>query len=93
MLKEQLKELFNTALREDYKYIAVQIEMEGFKKPEIIINRVKQNGEDKLKYYDKVYDENLIHKFSKEKIQIIECVYGDSMSEIGEKLGEERIWR
>ena len=56
---QNLENCFNTAKRLGYNYVAVKVDMQGFEKPEIIINS-SENFEEKLDYYKKAYDENLI---------------------------------
>ena len=61
--------------------------MQGFEKPEIIINS-KENFEEKLEYYRKAYDENLILR-SFNGIRIIGFTYGDTFENIEEDLVDE----
>lgn len=79
-----LEKCFYQASLEDKKYVAVLIEMEGFPKPEIIVNQ-NENIDSKFEYYSKTYDENLNHKLAK-GIKIIGFTYGDSLEEIEEAL-------
>lgn len=81
---ESLRNCFETAKKYEYKYIAVKIAMQGFKKPEIIINQF-ENFDKKLDYYEKAYDNNLILK-SFNGIRIIGFVYGNTFEEIEDKL-------
>ena len=77
---DKLKECFETAIKYDANYIGVKIQMQGFDKPEIIINE-SANFETKLAYYMKAYDENLILKtFS--GIKIIGFTEAESFGEI-----------
>lgn len=78
---------FETAKRLNYKYVAVKIDMQGFAKPEIIINR-KENFDDKLEYYLKAYDENLVLK-ANNGIRIIGFMYSDTFEDIEEDLSYE----
>lgn len=52
---------FNGAKENNAKYVAVKIEMQGFEKPEIIINK-KENFDTKLEYYKKAYNDDLTLK-------------------------------
>jgi len=61
-------------------YVGVLIEMEGFEKPEVIINSY-ENFDKKLEYYLATYNENLIHNHAK-GIKIIGFTYGDDFGEI-----------
>lgn len=67
-----------------YNYFAVVVCMQDFEDDEIIINTNANSG-DKLAYYQKVYDENLFHKFS-DGIRIIGFAYGDTLNEIETEL-------
>lgn len=49
---------FEAAKQQKSKYVAVKIYMEGFEKPEIIINSI-ENFDKKLEYYKNAYDEDL----------------------------------
>lgn len=71
---------FEVAKAKRAGYIGVLIEMEGFEKPEVIINSYA-NFDKKLEYYTSSYDENLNHKFAK-GIKIVGFTYGESFSEI-----------
>jgi hypothetical protein len=80
MNMHNLESVFQEAKNAHAKYVGVLIEMEGFEKPEVIINSY-ENFDSKLEYYQKAYDENLNHKFSK-GIRIIGCSFGNSFQEI-----------
>ena len=77
---QDLREAFELALKEDYPYIAVEIEMPGFTENEIIINR-KGNFESKLKYYESAYDEELNHKHAT-GIKIVDYDFADFVDEL-----------
>lgn len=84
-----LEKCFYEASQLGKKYIGVKIEMQGFEKPEVIINE-SVNFDSKFSYYKKAYNEDLTLKtFS--GIKIIAFAFGDSFAEIEEKLfvGEE----
>ena len=85
-----LEMCFKRAIEYKAEYVAVKIEMEGFSSPEIIINPI-ENAEDKLKYYQNVYDENLNHKHAK-GIRIVNFTYGYSFEEIQIDLTEDYEW-
>lgn len=59
--KEQLIRFFENAIENKHKFIGVKIKIQGFVEPEIVINP-RENFENKLKYYRKSYDENLVLK-------------------------------
>lgn len=79
--------LFDSAKELEVKYIGVAVDTEGLEKPEVIITPI-ENFDKKLEFYKKTYDNDLNHKFSKDKIRIIEFVYGDDFAEIEKLLNE-----
>jgi hypothetical protein len=80
LTKKDLEEVFTKAKKDDYEFIGVKIEMQGFEMPEIIINP-KQNFDTKLAYYTNAYNDDLTLK-TFNGIRIIDCACGDSYSEI-----------
>lgn len=62
------------------KYIAVKIQMQGFAKPEVIINET-DNFKTKLEYYKKAYNMDLTLK-AFNGIKIVGFVFGDSYNDI-----------
>lgn len=82
-----LENSFNLAKEGNFKYIGVLISMEGFEKPELIINR-KENFDTKLAYYKKAYNNDLTLKtFS--GIKIIDFAYGNNLDTITLLLNKE----
>lgn len=79
-----LKEVFETAKKRNRNYVGVQIEMQGFPKPEVIINEYN-NFDAKLEYYMKAYNDDLILK-TFNGIRIIGFGSGDTYQEIQELL-------
>ena len=77
---KNLEVCFYTAIEKSMKYVAVKIQMQGFEKPEIIINQ-KENFDTKLAYYKKAYNKDLTLK-AFNGIKIIGFTYGDSYNEI-----------
>jgi hypothetical protein len=77
---ENLEKCFQEAINQERKYVAVKIEMQGFEKPEIIINR-RENFQTKLAYYKKAYNENLTLK-TFNGIKIVGFTYGDYFDDI-----------
>ncbi|EJW14103.1 hypothetical protein M5X00_26225 [Paenibacillus alvei] len=63
----KFEQAIHTADFNNYRFFGILVEMEGFPKPEVIINE-QENFQDKLEYYLQTYDENLHHKFAKVKI-------------------------
>ena len=75
-----LEDCFYEAINLRAKFIAVKIKMEGFSKPEIIINQT-ENFESKLNYYKKSYSNDLkLRSFS--GIEIIDFCYGNTFCSI-----------
>ena len=75
LTRENLINNFTGARVDESQYVGVLIEMEGFDKPEVIINSY-ENFDKKLAYYIDAYDENLNHKHAK-GIKIIGFTHGD----------------
>lgn len=81
---ENLEKCFYEAGKQDKKYVGVKIQMQGFLKPEIIINE-NENFDSKLDYYKKAYNEDLTLK-TFNGIRIVGFTYGDSFKDIEEDL-------
>lgn len=77
---KNLEKCFYEASKQDKKYVGVLISMEGFPRPEIIINK-NENFDAKFAYYKKAYTEELVLK-TFNGIKIIGFTYGDSFSEL-----------
>lgn len=84
LTKSMLNQMFKFAYALESKYVAVRISI-GLNKAEIIINPY-ENINDKLAYYNNVYDEDLRHKYAEEDIRIIAFAHGESLAEIESKL-------
>lgn len=83
---DKLEELVKEAKKQNIRFLAVKIEMEGFESPEVIINPIL-NFDKKLEYYKKVYDDELNHKHAS-GIKIVDFVVGNSCEEIYKKLNK-----
>ena len=81
---ENLEKCFYEASKQDKKYVGVKIQMQGFSKPEIIINE-NENFDSKFDYYKKAYNEDLTLK-TFNGIRIVGFTYGDSFKDIEEDL-------
>lgn len=81
---KNLEKCIITAKERGFQFIGVKIQMEGFEKPEVIINQT-ENFDTKLAYYKKAYNEDLTLK-SFNGIRIIGFTYGDDFMEIEEDL-------
>jgi hypothetical protein len=75
-----LERCFSVAKETNQKFIGVLIQMEGFEKPELIINE-KKIFESKLAYYKKAYNEDLTLK-SFNGIKIIGYAFGTSLDDV-----------
>lgn len=77
---QELIEIFKDAKEFKVNYVAVKVEMDGFEKPEVIINE-KENIDSKLEYYKKAYNEDLTHKYSP-GVRIVYYTYGNTYEDI-----------
>lgn len=75
-----LESCFKIANLIDARYIGVKIQMQGFDKPEVIINP-KENFEAKLEYYKKAYNEDLTLK-TFNGIKIVGFIHGNNYRDI-----------
>lgn len=84
-----LENCFAEAKREEWAYIGVKIQMQGFEQPEVIINPFN-NFDAKLDYYKKAYNDDLTLK-TFNGIKIIGFTFGDDFGDIEADLvfGEE----
>ncbi|URZ15319.1 hypothetical protein [Clostridium felsineum] len=81
---KDLEQCFYEANNNNAKYVGVKIKMQGFLKPEIIIN-AHANFDSKFAYYKKAYNKDLTLK-TFNGIKIVGFTYGNSVGEIGDKL-------
>lgn len=58
MTKQKFKEIVNEGIDRNRNFMVVRIETEGNPGPEIIVNPV-ENFDQKIKYYDKAYNEDM----------------------------------
>jgi len=86
---DNLNIMVDRALKHDATFIGVKIKMQGFEKPEIIINQV-ENFKTKLEYYNKAYNRNLTLK-AFNGIKIIGFTFAYSYEEIEKILGPKSI--
>ena len=82
--KECLIKCFEEAIENNKKYVAVKISMEGFEKPEIIINPT-ENFKTKLEYYKNAYDDWFFLK-TFDGIIITRFISSNSIEEIEQEL-------
>ena len=82
MLKiNDLENCFSAAKKEEVEFIGVLIKMDGFDRPEVIINGY-ENFDKKLEYYKGAYNEDLTLKVAPDKVRIIGYAMGDTFEEI-----------
>lgn len=77
---QKLRQSWEEGIDKGAKYFYVSVFMEGFPTTELIVN-VVDNAEKKLAYYEKTYNEDLIHKFSR-TIGIVDFGYAHDLSEL-----------
>jgi len=82
---ENLEICFYEASKAYTKYVGVKIQMEGFEKPEIIINE-NANFDSKFAYYKKAYNEDLTLKSAFVNIKIIGFTHRNAFEEIEKDL-------
>lgn len=78
---EFFKATINDALANEIPFMYIVLKMEGFDDVEVIVNPL-YNFEKKLEYYEKMYDENLKHKYA--EIEIVSFGHAESMDFIEE---------
>lgn len=72
----ELEDIFNEAIKEHAQTVAVELTIPGQKDTEFIVNRYR-SIKNKLNYYKRTYDENLIHN-KVPSIKIVSAGYGDA---------------
>lgn len=77
MNKNELVEVFESAIENGDSYVSVYMEIEGMVGHEITTNQLV-NLPDRLTYYVNTYDENLYHKYADKAIRIVDVVSHDS---------------
>lgn len=81
---KDLEECFARAKNEQWEYIGVEIQMEGFPESEVIINP-HENFDAKLTYYQKAYNEDLTLK-AFNGIKIVNFTCAEEYNEIENEL-------
>ena len=77
---DNLEKCFYEASQKDKKYVGVLIQMQGFPRPEVIINE-NANFDSKFDYYKRAYNDDLTLK-TFNGIKIIGYTYGDEYADI-----------
>lgn len=85
MTINDLIKYFAEAEYSNAKYIGVKVNMIDLKECEVIINP-RENFRKKMLYYIKNYDSDLRLKNAPDKVKIVRCAYGNSFSEIEDRL-------
>ena len=80
MTLSKLENCFKVAKETNQKFVGVLIQMQGFSKPELIVNE-NDNFENKIAYYSKAYNEDLTLK-TFNGIKIIGFACGSSLDDI-----------
>jgi len=75
-----LEKCFKRAKERSMPFVGVKIQIEGFERPEVIINPY-ENFDSKLEYYKKAYNDDLTLK-AFNGIKIISFTCGDNYSDI-----------
>lgn len=81
----QLENCFSTAKNLNYRYVAIQIDILGYDRPETLISPI-QNFNRTLQYFKEAYDDNLILKESEGNIRIVNFVMADTYETIEDEL-------
>lgn len=84
LFMRDLESCFEMATRLSYTYIGVKLDIVGFEKPEIVINS-KENFDDKLDYFKRAYDENLM-LVNNPNIRIVGFAAADTFEDLEEML-------
>ena len=77
--QENLEKMFNMAVEENARYVAITVKMKGHEKEELIVNRI-ENAFSKLAYYVQTYDERLVHKFA-DGVEITDINFGHDLED------------
>lgn len=77
---KDLVEALNYSMQVKKKYFAIAVTLPDTDEVELIINTTP-NFQNKLDYYMRSYDENLIHNMNA-KIRIVAFTYGDNLAQI-----------
>ena len=81
MLKmRNLEKCFEGAKLENSKFIGVLVQMKGFEKAELIVNR-RENFSKKLEYYKNAYNNDLVLK-TFDGIKIVGFTHADTLDEL-----------
>lgn len=84
MNKRKFKEIINEGISRKRSFMVVKIETEGNPAPEIIINPA-DNFSQKMKYYDKAYNDNMELITAKEAgktIKIIDALMTSNLNDL-----------
>lgn len=77
---QNLEKCFESAKAEKSNFIGILVEMRGFEKAELIINR-KENFDKKLEYYKNAYNNELVLK-TFDGIKVVGFTHADSLKEL-----------
>lgn len=81
MLKmKYLEKCFESANLANSKFIGVLVEMRGFEKAELIVNK-RENFDKKLEYYKNAYNDDLVLK-TFDGIKIVAFIHANTLEEL-----------
>lgn len=78
MTKKEFVKQYEGAMRQGYRYIGVEVMVEGNTEPEYIINKAS-NFNSKLEYYKKAYNDNM-QLIANNSITIVDIIVGNRLS-------------
>lgn len=78
MTKKEFVKQYEGAMRQGYRYIGVEVMVEGNTEPEYIINKAS-NFNSKLEYYKKAYNDNM-QLIANNSIAIVDIIVGNRLS-------------
>lgn len=78
MTKKEFVKQYKDAMCQGYRYIGVEVMVEGNTEPEYIINKAS-NFNSKLEYYKKAYNDNM-QLIANNSITIVDIIVGNRLS-------------
>lgn len=78
MTKKEFVKQYEDAMRQGYRYIGVEVMVEGNTEPEYIINKAS-NFNNKLEYYKKAYNDDM-QLIANNSIAIVDIIVGNRLS-------------
>lgn len=81
MKKQEFTKLVNEGIGRGKNFMVVKVETEGNPAPEIIINSA-ENFDQKLRYYDKAYTDNMELIGTDKTIQIVDVLMTSNLNDL-----------